>query len=174
MLTQAPMKRNGSAPSGLTIRTAAPLDAQVLGAFGTLLVALHHKFDPQRFVETTRNTPSGYARFLERKINDPNAILLVAEQDGMLLGYAYGEMEGYDYMSLRGPAGVMHDLFVDASRRREGIGRLLLEAMLSEIKTRGAERVVLSTAQQNETAQQLFAALGFRPTMIEMTRELKD
>ncbi|MFK0333554.1 GNAT family N-acetyltransferase [Rhizobium sp. NPDC090275] len=77
-------------------------------------------------------------------------------------------------MSLRGPAGVVHDLFVDASRRREGIGSLLLQAALSEITSRGAERVVLSTAQQNKTAQQLFAALGFRPTMIEMTRELKD
>jgi RimJ/RimL family protein N-acetyltransferase len=34
--------------------------------------------------------------------------------------------------------------------------------------------VVLSTAVQNEPAQRLFANLGFRRTMIEMTRELDD
>lgn len=168
------MNRAVSASSDLVIRTASPLDVQVLGAFGTLLVALHHKLDPQRFIETTRTTPANYTGFLERKISDPNAMLFVAEQGGILLGYVYGEMEGHDYMSLRGPAGVVHDLFVDASRRREGIGRLLIVTILSEIKARGAQRVVLSTAHQNKTAQQLFAALGFRATMIEMTRELKD
>ncbi|MFK0333555.1 hypothetical protein ACIQUB_20775 [Rhizobium sp. NPDC090275] len=72
------------------------MDVQILGAFGTLLVALHHKLDPQRFIEATKDTPPAYARFLERKIDDPNAILLVAEQGGILLGYVYEEMEGHD------------------------------------------------------------------------------
>jgi RimJ/RimL family protein N-acetyltransferase len=34
--------------------------------------------------------------------------------------------------------------------------------------------VVLATAEQNEAAQRLFAGMGFRRTMIEMTRELDD
>jgi ribosomal protein S18 acetylase RimI-like enzyme len=37
---------------------------------------------------------------------------------------------------------------------------------------RGAPRVVLGTAEQNEPAQRLFERLGFRRTMVEMTREL--
>ena len=36
---------------------------------------------------------------------------------------------------------------------------------------RGAPRVMLSTAARNENAQAAFSALGFRRTMIEMTRE---
>jgi ribosomal protein S18 acetylase RimI-like enzyme len=74
-------------------------------------------------------------------------------------------------MSLRGPAGVIHDLVVDPARRRQGVGRTLLAATLEALTERGAPRVVLSTATQNAAAQQLFAAFGFRPTMIEMTRE---
>jgi len=35
-------------------------------------------------------------------------------------------------------------------------------------------RVVLSTAAQKEAAQRHFARMGFRRTMIEMTRELED
>jgi ribosomal protein S18 acetylase RimI-like enzyme len=31
---------------------------------------------------------------------------------------------------------------------------------------------VLSTAEKNEAAQRFFASVGFRRTMIEMTREL--
>jgi ribosomal protein S18 acetylase RimI-like enzyme len=34
--------------------------------------------------------------------------------------------------------------------------------------------VVLSTAEQNSGAQRLFERMGFRRTMIEMTRELDD
>jgi ribosomal protein S18 acetylase RimI-like enzyme len=42
------------------------------------------------------------------------------------------------------------------------------------LKTRGAPRVVLSTAEQNGEAQRLFARGGFRRTMVEMTAELND
>jgi RimJ/RimL family protein N-acetyltransferase len=35
-------------------------------------------------------------------------------------------------------------------------------------------RVVLATAEQNKAAQRLFASIGFRRTMIEMTLELGD
>jgi ribosomal protein S18 acetylase RimI-like enzyme len=81
-------------------------------------------------------------------------------------------MEGRDYMSLRGPAGVLYDIVVDPNHRRGGIGRKLLDATMAALKERGAPRVVLSTAEQNEAAQRLFAGAGFRRTMIEMTREL--
>jgi hypothetical protein len=37
---------------------------------------------------------------------------------------------------------------------------------------RGLNQIVLGTAQRNETAQRFFASVGFRPTMIEMTRDL--
>ena len=77
-------------------------------------------------------------------------------------------------MSLRGPAGVVYDLVVDPAHRRQGIGRMLLDATLEILKARGAPRVVLSTAEQNTAAQRLFDRAGFRPTMIEMTRELDD
>lgn len=89
-----------------------------------------------------------------------------------MIGYAYAAVEGYDYMSLRGPAGVLHDIFVVPESRRRGVGRLLLDAALAFLKARGAPRVVLTTAEKNEAAQQLFARAGFRRTMIEMTREL--
>jgi ribosomal protein S18 acetylase RimI-like enzyme len=89
-----------------------------------------------------------------------------------VIGYAYAAVEGYDYMSLRGPAGVLHDISVVPESRRRGVGRLLLDAALAFLKARGAPRVVLTTAEKNEAAQQLFARAGFRRTMIEMTREL--
>jgi ribosomal protein S18 acetylase RimI-like enzyme len=75
-------------------------------------------------------------------------------------------------MSLRGPAGVLNDIVVDPAHRGGGIGRMLLDATIAELKARDVPRVVLSTAEQNEAAQHLFERAGFRRTMIEMTREI--
>ena len=91
-----------------------------------------------------------------------------------MLGYTYAGVEGTDYMSLRGPAGVLYDIVVDPAHRKRGIGRMLLNATLDALKTRGAPRFVLSTAERNVPAQRLFDRAGFRRTMIEMTRELND
>ena len=157
---------------GVDVRPAAPADIPALGRLGAHLVAVHHAFDAERFIGATRNTEATYAAFLGGQLERPNAIVLVADGGGAVLGYAYAGIEGTDYMALRGPAGVIYDLVVDPARRREGLGRTLLDAMVAALTARGAPRVLLSTAERNEAAQGLFAAAGFRRTMIEMTREL--
>ena len=91
-----------------------------------------------------------------------------------MIGYTYAGVEGTDYMSLRGPAGVLYDIVVDPAHRGRGVGGMLLDATLAALASRGAPRAVLSTAERNETAQRLFERAGFRRTMIEMTRELDD
>jgi ribosomal protein S18 acetylase RimI-like enzyme len=155
----------------VSVRGATATDLPALGRLGALLVQEHHEFDPQRFIPATQRTAAGYASWLGSQLEESVVVILVAERDGAVVGYVYGALEGYDYMSLRGPAGVLHDIVVDPSHRREGIGRLLLDAALEALERRGAPRVVLSTAALNQPAQRLFERAGFRPTMIEMTRE---
>jgi GNAT superfamily N-acetyltransferase len=116
---------------------------------------MHHDFDPERFIAAPPRTEDAYASFIGRQIGESSVVLLVAERDGEVLGYAYAGVEGPDYMSLRGPAGVLYDIVVDPNHRGHGVGRLLLEAILAALKARGAPRVVVSTAEQNEAAQRL-------------------
>ena len=155
------------------IRPATAADLPAIGRLGALLVRTHHDFDPERFIAATPQTERGYASFIGTQLDEPNVVILVAERDGEVLGYSYAGVEGTDYMSLRGPAGALYDIVVDPIHRRRGVGRMLLEASLAALASRGAPRVVLSTAEQNEAAQRLFARAGFRRTMIEMTRELR-
>jgi ribosomal protein S18 acetylase RimI-like enzyme len=160
--------------SGITIRPASSADLEAIGRLGALLVRTHHDFDPQRFIAATPQTERGYASFLETQLDEPRVVVLVAERSGGVLGYTYAGVEGRDYMSLRGPAGVLYDIVVDPAHRGRGIGRMLLDATLAALQARGAPRVVLSTAERNDAAQRLFGQVGFRRTMIEMTRELSD
>jgi ribosomal protein S18 acetylase RimI-like enzyme len=156
----------------IVVRPAAPADMKTVGRLGALLVQLHHEFDPERFIAATSRTQQGYGSFLGTQLEDPSVVVLVAERDAEVLGYTYAGVEGFDYMSLRGPAGVLYDIVVDPAHRGHGVGRMLLDATLAALEARGAPRVVLSTAERNEPAQRLFARAGFGRTMIEMTREL--
>ena len=157
----------------MTIRPATLADAPALGRLGAMLVRTHHDFDPKRFIAATDRTEQGYASFLATQLDEPKVVVLVAERDGEVVGYTYAGVEGRDYMSLRGPAGMLYDIVVDPAHRGEGIGRMLLDATLAALEALGAPRAVLSTADRNVAAQRLFARAGFRRTMVEMTRELK-
>lgn len=161
------------APTTTTIRRATRADLPRLGRLGALLVEEHHGFDERRFLPTRDRMPADYAAFLVRQLADPNVIVLIADDHEDVVGYAYATVEGYDYMALRGPAGVIQDIIVDSEFRGRGIGRQLLDATVDALAARGAFQVVLSTAEQNEAARGLFASAGFRPTMVEMTRELE-
>jgi ribosomal protein S18 acetylase RimI-like enzyme len=158
-------------PPPVVLRKATSDDAPVLGRLGALLVTLHHAYDRERFLAAGPGTEAGYGGYLASQIGREGVILLVAEAADAVVGYAYAGLEGVDWMALRGPAGVIYDLVVEPARRRGGIGRALLEATLAALAGLGAPRVVLSTATRNDAAQRLFTLAGFRPTMLEMTRE---
>src|SRR2546423_3459544 len=168
------MTRKQNNADVVSVRRAAPADVTTIGRLGALLVRTHHDFDPQRFMAATPRTEQAYGSFLGTQLEEPNIVVLVAERDGEVIGYTYAGVEGSDYMSLRGPAGVLYDVVVDPAHRRHGVGRMLLDATMEALKSHGAPRVVLSTAEQNTAAQRLFDRAGFRRTMIEMTRELDD
>ena len=155
-----------------TVRRATFADLPRIGRLGTLLVEEHYDFDSLRFLATRNRTPADYAAFMSTQLDEPDIIVLVADINGDVIGYSYSAVEGYDYMSLRGPAGVLHDVIVDPDYRGRGVGKLLLEATLEALESSGVPRVVLTTAEQNDAAQRFFARVGFRRTMVEMTREL--
>src|SRR5205823_5792721 len=138
-----------SAPPTISVRNARPDDEAALGRLGALLVTLHHGYDPDRFIAPGRGTERGYGSFLVGQLGRRDVILVVAEEGGAVLGYAYAGLEGSDWMALRGPAGAIYDLVVDPARRNEGVGRMLLDAALEALAKLGAPRVVLSTATQN-------------------------
>ena len=156
----------------LTIRRARPGDAQTLGTLGAALMRAHYAFDQQRFLAAGEGAERGYATFLNSQIAEDDAVVLVAEVDGRIVGYVYAGLEPMSWKELRGPAGFIHDVLVEDGGRGSGAGTALIEEAIAWLRDRGAARVMLWTADRNERAQRLFAHLGFRRTMIEMTREL--
>ncbi len=150
-----------------------PARRDELGAVARLagkLVRMHHAMDERRFFLPDR-VDEGYAWWFGREIDRDEVVLLVAERAGAIVGYAYGRLEERDWNQLLDACGAIHDVWVEESERRRGVAARLVEAAIAALVTKGAPRVVLHTAAENAGAQALFARLGFRRTMIEMTRE---
>jgi len=135
------------------------------------LVREHHARDPQRFM-LVEPIEEGYRDWLGRELGRRGAVILVAEVDLDIVGYAYGTLEGRNWNDLLDACGKLNDLYVAQAVRRRGVARQLLAAMMIELQALGAPRVVLISADGNRAAQQLFASVGFRRTTIEMTCEL--
>lgn len=156
----------------LVIRRATDEDALALGRLGGLLLRAHHAFDPQRFMAPGADPDSGYGRFLRTQLREDDVVVFVAERAGAVVGYVYAGIEPRSWKELRESAGFLHDVVVEESGRRTGVATALIEAAVDWLRSRGVPRVMLWTAAQNSGAQQLFERLGFRRTMVEMTREV--
>lgn len=161
----------------LIVRPATPGDAEPLGRFAAEMVRFHQRLDAARFLRMTEPIEPGYGRFLVKMSGEPRAVVLVGAlrepgaESERVVGYAYGQLEPVSYPELLDACGKLHDLFVDPAARRRGVGRALVTSAIERLQALGAPRIVLLSAWQNEAAQTLFAALGFRRTMVEMTRE---
>ena len=163
-----------------SVRPAIRADLPAVARLAASLVRLHHGFDPDRFLCMEPLEP-GYERFLGGELADDDAVILVAvarasasSEDGeRVVGYAYGRLEPRDWNELLDACGKIHDVYVDEAARGQGAAKVLVEAMVARLESKGAPRVVLLSATPNVAAQRLFAKLGFRPTMVEMTRETK-
>lgn len=154
----------------MIIRRAQRADLDRLGQLAGALVRFHNSANSRRFM-LVDGVEQGYARWFAREIARPEAVVLAAEIDGSIIGYGYGSKEERDWNMLLDEHGAIHDVFVDDTARRGGVGAAIVAALCEALTALGCPRIVLSTMVQNESAQRVFKSMGFEPTMLEMTRE---
>src|SRR3954463_14182580 len=110
----------------VTIRAAEARDLAAVSVLAGMLVRQHHDFDAQRFM-LVPNVEAGYARFFASQLADPEGVILAAEVDGEVAGYAYARLEARDWNNLLDACGALHDIFVSDRVRRQGVARSLVE-----------------------------------------------
>lgn len=157
----------------MLVRRMSSDDLPQVSRLAAELVRLHHRLDPPRFM-LVEPVEDGYQWFFGRELKRKRALLLVAEHRKKIIGYAYGTLEARNWNDLLDACGKIHDVFVDPRTRRRGTGLALITQMLAGLRALGAPRVILLTAWQNPDAHAFFESIGFRRTMLEMTRESDD
>jgi ribosomal protein S18 acetylase RimI-like enzyme len=163
---------SGEGGGSIVVRPAGEPDLPALGRLGAALLHAHFAFDAKRFMAPPSQPEDGYAWFLGTQLREPGVCILVAADGDEVVGYVYAALEPHSWKELREAAGFIHDVAVAEAHRGRGIGRLLVTGASEWLRAHGAPRVMLWTAERNTGARRLFTRLGFRTTMVEMTREL--
>lgn len=87
------------------------------------------------------------------EIESSNAVFLVAEADGGIVGYLSGAV-AFDECEIS-------NIAVDGSYRRQGIGSALFAAFMPAVAERGVKRVYLLVRDGNTAATELYKSIGF-------------
>lgn len=105
---------------------------------------------------------------------DPDRPVFVAEEDGTVLGYCFGEVERIAGDSIRIDETSLYidDLCVDEAARGKGVGRLLYDHAVHWAKERSFDAVTLNVWECNPGARAFYEALGMRPRKTCMEQAL--
>jgi L-amino acid N-acyltransferase YncA len=91
--------------------------------------------------------------------HDPRYIVLVAERDGLIAGWASLNR----YSPRKAHAGVADlSIYVDRPFRRTGVGAALMSAIVERATRAGFDKVILMTFPSNRRSRSLFERCGFR------------
>lgn len=106
--------------------------------------------------------PADLARartWLRERLQRDESVILLAERDGEAVGFT----QLYPMFSSVRTARIwiLNDLYVDASARRGGVARALLDAAAAFARDAGAARLVLETGRDNLAARALYRAAGW-------------
>ncbi|WP_248895527.1 GNAT family N-acetyltransferase [Haloplanus halobius] len=152
----------------VTVETPSPDEA---GAVADLWVALAR--DQRRHGSHLRGEANYAAVRASMARHAADGSLTVArDEDGDLVGFVrYGIDSGP--LTQDATRGVVRDLFVVPSRRREGVGGTLLDAAESCLRDRGAEVITLDAMARNDDAVRFYERRGYRPHRIEFELEVE-
>ncbi|MFE2334798.1 GNAT family N-acetyltransferase [Streptomyces coelicoflavus] len=103
-----------------------------------------------------------YSAFLLRQLHDLYAgpaghLLVLDDGDGRLRGYVLAATAAFHRDSW------ILGLCVAEDRRRQGLGRELMQEVLGRLRRCGTERVRLTVGPANDSAISFYRSLGFRP-----------
>ncbi len=146
----------------LTVRQAVAADLHQISALFVELDEHHIERRPEEFAEL--EAPARSIEYISNILATPSSALLVAED-------ANGELVGMSHMFVREmPATLVapgrtiaeiDSLVVRSARRREGAGRLLVEAALRWADEQGVAAVELNVRGFNREALAFYENVGF-------------
>jgi len=101
-----------------------------------------------------------YRRVFNKMSAVPGYRLLVAEEDGEILGTTVlvilpGFTHGVS------PFAVVEYVVVDEQYRRRGIGKLLMDYVIARSKEAGCYKIMLTSDKRRDQAHQFYESLGF-------------
>ena len=156
----------------LQIRELQSGDMEQILELWSLLMVHHQGLDLPLYTLKSEATLT-YERWLNRRIKDDGAWVLVAEMDQRVVGYILA-MVGYrSPVYSQRTVGMICDISVMPNFSRRGVGSELVNQVLLAFLNEDVDCVQVNYDHQNEAASQFWMKMGFRPRLVEAYRQLR-
>lgn len=126
-----------------------------------------------------RERKSGYGEYSINNLLEQNkdkGRILVAEENGEIVGYASGWIKYIEKFEEQtgGPTinGMFDNLYVKPECRKKGVGTTLVKEMEKYFKENNCELIWLNVFSENSKAVNLYSNLGYTPNSTTMIKKI--
>jgi GNAT superfamily N-acetyltransferase len=146
-----------------TIRRAKPSDIECLIEMRVKLQTHIEAHNPLVWRYTDEGRKEIGAQ-LDKFMENPDSITLVAEEDGATIGYADGLISRRTNL-LPPTVGHIGTVYVEEPHRKRGVGTNLVKALCAHFSREGVDQVNLRYVKGNTEAEVFWKGLGFTPVI---------
>jgi L-amino acid N-acyltransferase YncA len=156
----------------IEIREATEDDLDDIVDLWELLVE-HHQAYSEHF-KLARDGRRKWSAYLEEKFSEKSTKLIVADEDGELVGFMLCLMSPGRPIFSEKTVGVVSDAYVVKHRRMKGVMREMLVVALRWFHKNKIKAAEVNVSAANLEARSAWAQLGFKPLMVRKRLLLDD
>jgi len=142
----------------MEIRQATVNDVSTLQNLNDEVFVDNHKYDPDLKMDWAQSE-TGKEYFTD-VVNNPNAICLIAEENGKAIGYIAAAPKEFGYRLSKYLE--IENMGVSPEHRSKGIGIKLMDECLSRAKNKGFQKVYVNAYFENVGAINFYEKSGFK------------
>jgi GNAT superfamily N-acetyltransferase len=146
----------------ITVRPATPADLPTLLRFEQGVITAERPMDP-----TIKEDPIHYYD-LDAMLTSPNIHLLVAEDDGTLIGSGYARIDPSRHYLKHANHAYLGFMYVEPSHRGKGVNQIIIAALKAWAHSRNLTELRLDVYTVNEPAIRAYEKAGFTPYLVNM------
>jgi GNAT superfamily N-acetyltransferase len=152
----------------ITIRNATLNDVQILLRFEQGVVATERPFDP-----TLKPHPNSYYD-IPRMIEDPLVQLVVAENNGRLIGCGYARIEASKHYLRHESHAYLGFMYVEPEWRGKNVNQMIIEKLKEWTIAKGLTEMRLEVYIKNLAAIKAYEKAGFSKLLVQMRMGMDD
>lgn len=142
----------------MKIRNASNSDKRKIAELFKEMVEFHSQNDPIFTLKASGHEI--YAEWFIEQIESDSAYPLIAEADGMIVGFSLSFIKKYPATWLYETYGEINDISVTRAYRRKGIGTKLVNKNIEWFKSKGIKRSEVRIATSNEVSSKFWRKIG--------------
>ena len=143
------------------IRKAVMEDVPAIIEIWKELMDFHKELD--EFFSRSATGHERFAEFLTGNIEKEDSCVLVAADGVHLVGYCQACISKYPPVLVREKYVEVYDMAVTEKYQRQGIGRMIIDALRRWYADKDVDRIELKYLTANKSAEEFWTKMGFKP-----------